>query len=72
MNADILDALHDLQINGYFSGYARPRLVRNSNAEKSRSALPPCVIGQAIGSHKQYLTMLKRIESLNQAEALIH
>lgn len=72
MNADILDALQDIQVNGYFSGYVGRRVVRNSDTEKSWSVLPPCVIGQAIGSHKQYLTMLKRIESLNQAEALIH
>ncbi|MDZ4252597.1 MAG: hypothetical protein U1A72_08480 [Sulfuritalea sp.] len=66
MNADILDAIHDLQANGYFSGYARPRVVRDSAAEKTKGALPPCVIGQAIGSHKQYLNMLDRIKQLNE------
>lgn len=66
MNADILDALHDLQANGYFSSYARPRVVR-----KAKGSLPPCVIGQAIGTHKQYLNMLNKIEQLNHADTLV-
>lgn len=71
MNADILDALHDLQANGYFSVYAKPRVVRDSTSKKAKGALPPCVIGQAIGSHKQYLNMLNRIKKLNHADTLV-
>ena len=71
MNADILDAIHDLQANGYFSVYATPRVVRDSAAEKTHGNLPLCVIGQAIGSHKQYLNMLNRIKQLNHADTLV-
>lgn len=71
MNADILDAIHDLQANGYFSLYARSYIPRDRTKEQKKSSLNPCMFGQAIGSHKEYLTMLKRIESLNQPEKLI-
>lgn len=71
MNADILDALHDLQANGYFGAYARPRVARDSTSEKTKGDLPPCVIGQAIGSHKQYLNMLNRIKQLNRADTVV-
>ncbi|STR45176.1 hypothetical protein [Iodobacter fluviatilis] len=71
MNADMLDALHDLQANGYFSGYARPRVVHEGTIEKTKGSLPPCVIGQAIGSHKEYLHMLNRIMHLNHVDTLV-
>lgn len=71
INADILDAIHDLQANGYFSAYARPRVMRDSAADKTKGALPTCVIGQAIGSHKEYLNMLNRIKQLNHADTLV-
>jgi|APLak6261663543_1056040.scaffolds.fasta_scaffold04648_2 hypothetical protein len=69
MNADILDAIHDLQANGYFSSYAKSYVPWDPT--KKKSTLNPCMFGQVIGSHKEYLTMLKRIESLNQPEKLI-
>lgn len=70
MSAEMLDAIHDLQVNGYFSGYAYiPR--RRDSSEKPKNNIPPCVIGQAIGVHKKYLTMLKRIDSLNDSEKLV-
>lgn len=69
MSAEMLDAIYDLQVNGYFSWHANNRPPERS-VNKARS-IPPCVIGQAIGSHKQYLMMLKRIESLNQSETVI-
>lgn len=69
MSSEMLDAIHDLQVNGYFSWYAYSR-PRERSVNKTRS-LPPCVIGQAIGSHKQYLTMLKRIESLNLSGTIV-
>ena len=71
MNSDILDALHDLQANGYFSAYARPRMLRDSSTKSKKGDLPPCVIGQAIGSHKQYLNMLDRIEALNRPDTIV-
>lgn len=72
MSAEMLDAIYDLQENGHFSGYAYiPR--RRESSERSRDTMPsPCFIGQAIGVHKEYLTMLKRIDSLNKIEELIH
>lgn len=70
MSTVMLDAIHDLQVNGYFSGYAYiPR--RRDSSEKPRDNIPPCAIGQAIGTHKEYLTMLKRINSLNDSEKLV-
>lgn len=70
MSAEMLDAIHDLQVNGYFSGYAYIPLRRDSS-EKPRNNIPPCFIGQAIGKHKEYLEMLKRINSLNDSEKLV-
>lgn len=70
MNTEMLDAIHDLQVNGYLSGYAYTN-IRRKTSPASRDSLPPCVIGQAIGSHKQYLTMLKKIESLNASDKLV-
>lgn len=70
MNTEMLDAIHNLQVNGYFSGYAYTS-ARRKNSAASKDTLPTCVIGQAIGSHKEYLMMLKRIESLNVSEKLV-
>ncbi len=71
MNADILDALHDLQADRNFSGYARPSVVCGDAAEKTKGALTPCIFGQAIGSHKQYLNMLSKIAHINHADTLV-
>lgn len=70
MNTEVLVAIHDLQVNGYFSRYAFMRPSQDSSAQKAKT-LPPCVIGQAIGAHKQYLAMLKKIQSLNNSEILV-
>ncbi|WP_095094050.1 hypothetical protein [Pseudomonas sp. Irchel 3A5] len=70
MNTEMLDAIQDLKVNGYFSRYAYTNPRRNSS-DVSKDAIPQCVIGQAIGSHKKYLTMLKRIETLNDSEKLV-
>lgn len=70
MNADVLDAIHDLQANGSFSSYANSRPI-HQDSKNNIDTLPPCSIGQVIGAQKQYLTMLKRIQSLNNSETLI-
>ncbi len=70
MSVDMLDAINDLQVNGYFSGYAY-NLPRRNSSSKSKATIPPCAIGQAIGTHKAYLEMLKKIESLNDSEKLV-
>lgn len=70
MNVEMLDAIQDLQVNGYFSRYAYTN-PRRSSSDVSKDAIPQCVIGQAVGSHKKYLTMLKRIEALNDGEKLV-
>ncbi|WP_127446522.1 MULTISPECIES: hypothetical protein [Xanthomonas] len=70
MNTEMLDAIQDLRVNGYFSRYAYTNPRRNSS-DVSKDAIPQCVIGQAIGSHKKYLTMLKRIDALNDGEKLV-
>ncbi|MFB9038329.1 hypothetical protein [Xanthomonas arboricola] len=70
MNTEMLDAIQDLRVNGYFSRYAYTNPRRNSS-HVSKDAIPQCVIGQAIGSHKKYLTMLKRIDALNDGEKLV-
>ncbi|WP_122437475.1 hypothetical protein [Pseudomonas viridiflava] len=70
MNTEMLDAIHDLQINGYFSKFAYAHFQQNKSAT-FKGALPLCSIGQAIGSHQQYLMMLKKIDSLNKSEKLI-
>ncbi|NPE55551.1 hypothetical protein HLB25_19955 [Dickeya dadantii] len=70
MSVDMLDAINDLQVNGYFSGYAY-HVPRRDSSFKSKDAIPVCAIGQAIGVHKVYLEMLKRIETLNNSEKLV-
>lgn len=66
LSPDMLSAIQDLQTKGYFSKY-RNHQNQSSYDEK----LPPCSIGQAIGVHKQYLTLLKRISSLNKTGKLL-
>ncbi len=70
MSVDMLDAINDLQVNGYFSWYAYS-IPRRESSSRSENAIPPCAIGQAIGVHKVYLEMLKKIEVLNDSEMLV-
>lgn len=70
MNSSVLDAIHDLQVNGSFSSYAYFRPV-SKKSQDSSEFVPPCTIGQVVGAQKQYLDMLKRIHSLNDSKTLI-
>ncbi|MFS2222330.1 hypothetical protein [Pantoea sp. B65] len=75
MSSGMLDAINDLQVNGSFSGYANSSALdipaRQAAQADDKDIELQCAIGQPIGAYKQYLTMLKKIASLNQPDKLL-
>lgn len=62
--------IHNLLENGGMSGYAYYQPAKDK-AEESQPNFPKCFIGQAIGSHKQYLSMIKSIYESNDSNVYV-
>ncbi|MCS6236242.1 hypothetical protein G3495_14070 [Shewanella baltica] len=66
IDSKLLKSIYDLLDNGIMTSYAY--VLPEKKSEKERDSLQyKCLIGQPIGAHEQYLTMIKAIYDANGA-----
>lgn len=69
MSSELLESIHNLIEKGYFSGYAwhKPTSMAGQKSDDESKSIPQCVFGQAIGAHKEYLTMIGKVYEANKS-----
>lgn len=71
IDSNLLKSIYDLLDNGIMTIYAySPREKKPENGKEPLH--DKCFIGQPIGSHKQYLTMIKTISDANKSNVFIN
>ena len=67
LSSELMASIRELLVNGPLIGYARDQ--NNSFVKKDRM-IPDCFVGHAIGAHKEFLEMIKKISHASERNLL--
>lgn len=67
INAEVMKSIRELLVNGPLTHFARSQYKPDVN---TNSKLPKCLISQGIGTHKEFISMIKKIHETSRRNVL--